>query len=133
MKQFIIHKEDAIRRENCLQFINALDPKRKWRVTIKEYRKKRSNEQNAYIHAVPLKMMSDHTGSTLDEMKEAMCGEFAGWDTYDLLGKTHWRPLITTSQMDTLKMTEFIEYMQWFASTNMNLYIPSPNEWEGEY
>jgi len=133
MKNFVIHKEDAIRRENCKQYIDELDPGKKWRVQICEYRKKRSNEQNAYIHAVPLKIMCDATGYTIDEFKEYLCGEFTGWDDYMVNGTQMKRPIRTTSQMDALEMTKFIEWMQWFGSSQLNLYIPSPNEWDGEY
>ena len=133
MKQFIIHKEDAIRRENCLQFINALDPKRKWRVTIKEYRKKRSNEQNNYYHAVPVPMISNHIGQTIETTKEYLAGEFTGWIDFTIGDRNMSRPVKTSSQMDTKEMTDFIEFIQWWASSTLNMYIPSPNEWDGEY
>ena len=133
MKNFVIHKQDALRRENCRQYIDELDPGKKWRVTICEYRKRRSNEQNSYIHAVPLKIMSDHTGYTMDEMKEYCCGEFTGWEGYSIMGKTLQRPIRSTSQMDTEEMSRFIEWMIWFGSSTLNLRIPSPNEWDGEY
>lgn len=133
VKRFIIHKQDAIRRENARAYIDGLDPNKRWLVEIKRYQKKRSNDQNAYIHAVPLKLFSDHTGYTVDEIKEYLCGEFTGWEEYTVMGKIMQRPVKTTSQMDTLEMTKFIEFMQWYGSANLNLYIPSPNEWDGEY
>jgi len=133
MKQFVIHKDDYIRRNNTCEFINLLDPKKKWRVTIKQYRKNRSLDQNAYIHAVPLKLLSDHTGFSMDEIKEFMCGEFMGWYDYKIFEKVMSRPIKTTSQMDTSEMSKFIEFMQWYGSSKLNLYIPSPNEWDGEW
>ena len=133
MKQYVIHKQDALRRENCRQYIDELDPNRKWRVVISEYRKQRSTEQNAYIHAVPIKIMSDHTGHSMDEMKEYLCGEFMGWETYTVMGRDLQRPIRSTSQMDTEEMTNFIEWMQWFGSSTLNLRIPSPSEYDGEY
>jgi hypothetical protein len=151
MKRFILRKVDkptsanpyyvrysvdhaATIRENCRTYIDDLDYSKDWVVEIKQYRKKRSNCQNAYIHAVPLKIISDHTGYTMDEMKEYLCGEFAGWETYERFdGVPQQRPIKTTSQMSTKEMTEFIDFMQWFGSSKLNLRIPSPNEWEGEY
>ena len=64
-----------------------------WRIEIKEYRKRRSNEQNAYIHAVPLKLICDKTGYTVEDMKEFLCGEFTGWDEYTVMGRKKVRPL----------------------------------------
>jgi hypothetical protein len=133
MKRFVIHRDDMIRRENAKAYIDQLAPSKMWRIEIKEYRKRRSNEQNAYIHAVPLKLICDKTGYTVEDMKEFLCGEFTGWDEYTVMGRKKVRPLKTTSQMDTHTMTKFIEWMQWWGSETLNLYIPSPNEWDGEY
>jgi len=133
MKRFVIHKDDYMRREGARVWIDNLDPNKKWAVEIKEYRRKRSNDQNAYIHAVPLKLISDHTGYTMEEVKEWLCGEFMGWEEYQLVDKLMHRPLKTTSQMNTAEMTGFIEYMQWYGSSKLNLNIPSPNEWDGEW
>jgi hypothetical protein len=132
MKTFIIHHHDALRMENCIEYIDCLDPNRKWRVEITEYRKRRSNEQNAYIHAVPLKMIGDHTGYTIDDIKEYLCGEYFGWEEYTVMGATRQRPLKTTSQLNTKEMNDFIDWMQWWASSTLNMNIPSPNEWTGE-
>jgi len=135
MKRFIIRKEDkySLAKVNACEYVSSLDHKKSWVVEIKRYVKKRSNDQNAYIHAVPFKILVDHTGYTIDEMKEYLCGEFTGWEEYEMFGRRKVRPLRTTSQMDTLEMTNFIEWMQWWASTNLNIRIPSPNEYEGEY
>ena len=136
MKRFILRKDDPYAGSilaNLISHIDYLSSARSWVVTIKEYRKKRSLDQNAYIHAVPLKIMSDHTGYTMEEMKEWLCGEFTGWEVYEVFGLKKQRPIKTTSQMDTAEMTRFIEFMQWFGSSKLNLNIPSPNEWEGEW
>lgn len=133
MKRFVIHKQDSLRRENCRQYIDELDPNRKWKVEITEYRKQRSTEQNAFLHGVPLKILSDHTGYTLDEIREYLAGEFMGWEEYEVFGKKKVRPIKSSSQMDTSEMTKFIEYIQWWASSTLNIRIPSPNEYEGEY
>ena len=133
MTRYVIHEQDALRRENCKQFIDELDPNLKWNIEIKEYRKKRSNEQNAYIHAVPLPMIAEYIGETVEVVKHYLCGEWSGWEDYFVLGKKMSRPVMTTSQMNTLQMTKFIEYLQWFGSSTLNLYIPSPGEWNGEY
>ena len=133
MKRFVIHKDDFMRREGARVWIDNLDPAKKWVVEIKEYRRKRSNDQNAYIHAVPLKLISEFVGESVEDMKEYLCGEHTGWVKQEVFGREKHRPFKTTSQMDTLDMTRFIEWMQWWASSTLNIYIPSPNEWDGEW
>lgn len=132
MKRFIIHKRDAIRRENARACIYDLDPGRAWVVEIKEYRKKRSLDQNAYIHAVPLKILAEHTGYEIEELKEYLCGEFSGWQEREVFGKKKVRPKLRTSDMDSQQMTQFIEFLIWFGSDKLGLTIPYPNE-EQEY
>jgi hypothetical protein len=128
MKRFIIHKEDSLRRLNAQDYINNLDPRKKWRVEITEYRERRSLDQNAYIHGVPLKMISDETGYSMEDIKEYLCGEFTGWREVTVFGKAKAKPFLTTSQMDKKQMTDFIEWLQWWASETLNMNIPSPNE-----
>jgi hypothetical protein len=132
MKRFIIRKGDTNAVtiiENLRRFIDELDYGKSWAIEIKEYRKKRSLSQNAYIHAVPLKIICDHTGYRVDDMKEWLCGEFMGWEEYDFMGHKKTRPVKTTSEMNTIEMTDFIEFLQMWGSSELNLYIPSPNEW----
>ena len=133
MKRFIIRKDDPqakVIRQNARQYIDLdLDYKKSWVIEIKEYRKKRSLDQNAYIHAVPLKIIAEHTGYTIDDIKTYTCGEFMGWKKVEIMGVEVDRPIKTTSQMTTKEMTDYIENLQWFGSSTLNLRIPSPNEW----
>ena len=71
----------------------------------------------------------EHTGYTLDELKRELCGLFMGTEKYEIFGEERERPIKTTSQMTTKEMTDFIEWLQWFGSSRLNLRIPSPNEW----
>ncbi len=132
MKRFIIRKDDnnsSTVKFNARDYIDDLDSKRSWAIEIKEYRKKRSLDQNRYIHAVPFPIMMEHTGYTLDELKRELCGLFMGTEKYEIFGEERERPIKTTSQMTTKEMTDFIEWLQWFGSSRLNLRIPSPNEW----
>lgn len=115
-------------RHNAIDEIQHLDPGKAWAVEIKEYRKKRSLDQNAYIHAVPLKILAEHTGYELEELKEYLCGEFSGWDQREVFGKTKVRPKLRTSDMDSQQMTQFIEFLIWFGSDKLGLTIPYPTE-----
>ena len=129
MQRFIIHEKDAIRRENARAAIYDLDPNEKWVVEITKFKKRRSLEQNAYIHAVPFKIIADNTGNSIEDIKEFLCGEYMGWIEYEVMGKMKSRPTKTTSQMTSTEMTGFIDWLQWWASSNLNLIIPAPNEW----
>jgi hypothetical protein len=125
---YVIRKGDTARRDNAALHIQSLDHDRDWRVTIEEYRKKRSLDQNAYIHAVPLKMMSDATGYTVEDIKTYLCGEFSGWTESEVFGRKRLKPNLHTSQMNTKQMAEFIEFLVWYGADKMGLTIPYPSE-----
>ena len=115
-------------RENCIAELRALPTSKAWRVEITEYRKKRSLDQNAYLHAVPLKMISDKTGYDIEDVKQYLCGEWSGWNETEVFGQKRLKPTLTTSQMDTAQMTEFIDWLVWYGAEKMGLTIPYPNE-----
>ena len=90
---------------------------------IKKYRPQRTDPQNRYLHGVVFKVLADHTGYTLEEIKEAMKIKFAS--------KTDENGLLIverTSKMSTARMGEFIEQVCSWAARDMDCYIPPPNE-----
>jgi hypothetical protein len=131
-KTFIIRKDDIDRRGFAADFIHALDMNKNWRVTIVPLTKQRSLDQNAYIHSVPLKLISDHTGHSIDDMKEYLCGEFTGWREFMLGNREMRRPILTTSQMNTVQMFDFIEWLQWWGMDTLGIFIPPPEKQDDE-
>lgn len=99
-----------------------------WRVTVEPYRRKRSLDQNAYLHAVPLKLICDHTGHSLDDMKEYLCGEAFGWKQIEFKNRTISRPVKTTSELNVEEFSWFIEWVIAWASSTLNLRVPLPSE-----
>ena len=99
-----------------------------WRVTVEPYKRKRTLDQNAYLHAVPLKIISQHTGHDLEELKEYLCGEAFGWKEITIGERTISKPVKTTSQLNVEQFTWFIEWVLAWASNELNLRIPLPEE-----
>lgn len=92
-------------------------------VTIKQYRRTRSNNQNRYAFGVVFKLIADATGYTVDEAKEAMKWMFLR-EEHDILPPT----VRSTTELDTAEMEEFLENCRRWASEFLGLYIPLPNE-----
>jgi hypothetical protein len=108
--------------------IDALDSTKKWRVTIEPYRKRRSLEQNSYLHAVPLKVISDKTGYEVDDLKQYLMGQAFGWEEYELFGQMRRRPRLGTSDLNTEQFAWFIEWIAAWAAQELELSIPMPKE-----
>jgi hypothetical protein len=108
--------------------LDRLDSSKKWRVTIEPYKSKRTLEQNNFLHAVPLKILCDHTGYDVDDMKHWLCGKAFGWEEYEMMGEKRKKPRLTTSQLNTEQFAWFIEWVIQWAAQELGLQIPLPNE-----
>jgi len=126
--RYIIHKDDAIRRENARAAISDLSNDKPWVVEIKPYVKKRSLEQNSFLHAVPLRMICDETGYDIDDMKTYLLGEAFGWIEFDLLGSPRKKPLYRSSELNRKQFMWFLEWIEAWAVKELGMMIPKPNE-----
>jgi hypothetical protein len=98
-------------------------------VQFKQYRRKRSTEQNAFLHAVPLKMICDHTGDEVEDMKALLMGMCFGFEEFEILGQRRKKPLKTTSELNTAEFSFFMEFCERFAAMEWGMIIPRPNEY----
>lgn len=122
-----ILRNDSI-RDNALAEIQALNLTRPWVVDIQPYHPKRSVEQNAYFHAVPLKLITEHTGYSLEDMKDYLLMEAFGDEMTEVMGRNVIRPLKRTSDLTTKEFSWFIEWTAAWAMNTLGLLIPMPNE-----
>lgn len=97
-------------------------------ITVRKERTKRSLDQNAYIHAVPLPIFSEYWGEDISTTKLLLLGEKFGWREFDDGKRIPVKP--STSDLSTDEMSEFIEWMPVWGMTNFGLHIPLPGEAE---
>lgn len=91
-------------------------------LTLKQYRKTRSNPQNAYFHGVILPMIADASGHTAAEVKDALKVKFL--TTYASDGF----PIVKrTRDLDTKQFAEFVDNCRLFALDYYGVNIPDPN------
>lgn len=124
--KFII-RDDRI-RHNCISHISEMSVITPKLVVITDYVEKRSLDQNAFLHAVPLKLLCEHTGFTLDEMKDYLLGEAFGWRESKIVDRVVTTPLRRTSDLNRREFSWFIEWIEMWASETLGLRIPRPNE-----
>ncbi len=85
----------------------------------------RTNLQNRYLHAI-FNLLSQELGYTKDEVKQIFKRKFLSYKK-EVKGK------ITTfvkgtHELDTKEMTDFIENIRKFSSSELGIYIPAPDE-----
>lgn len=98
-------------------------------ISIEVYKKKRSLEQNSYYWVVVVKLISNHTGYTEDEVHEFLKSEFIGIKKVKIGGREIERGKTTTDLTTTDFMGYVAEIQQW-ASEKLDLYLPDPSELE---
>lgn len=94
-------------------------------VTAEKMRKHRTDDQNRYYRGVVLKMVADHSGYCGQEELEALHYEMR---RRFLPNRGRLNIPVSTTALDTVEMTEYIENIRRWAAEELQLYIPDPNE-----
>lgn len=90
-------------------------------LTVKKYRKKRSNPQNKYWWGVVCKVYGDYLGYTPQEMHDAL-----KWQFLQVPGEL---PTVrSTKKLTTTEFNELIEEVARFAAMEHGVYIPPPDD-----
>jgi hypothetical protein len=128
--KYLIPKGDKAThyRNKVIATVTELSEDKPWRVTIERYVKKRSNDQNSFLHAVPLRMICDETGHEMDDMKDYLLGTAFGWEEYEVMGSPRKRPVRRSSSLNTAEFTHFLEWIEAWAAQELGMIIPRPNE-----
>lgn len=126
--------------ERVRGFIQQLPKDKKWEIVIKPYRFKRTLAQNSYLWGVVYKTIEEEDAGWFlnEETEKAMRGtgikptdlihEYFK-QTYLSVGK-FGDTLITrsTTDLSTAEFTEYVEKIMRVASTELGIYIPTPEE-----
>lgn len=96
-------------------------------VAIKKKRAQRSGSQNRYYWSVVIGYISEETGYNREEAHQAMQRLFLRYDKEMPNGQVETFVRSTTS-LNTLEMTEYIESIRTFALSELGTYIPEPGE-----
>lgn len=94
---------------------------------IKEYKKNRSKMQNGYYWGVVLDIISKETGYEPEEVHELMGRKFLFYEKKDEVF------VMSTTNLNTLGMEQYLEKVRRFASMELHCFIPLPNETEFSY
>lgn len=119
-----------IDRERLTKRITALFSARKV-VEVKEYKPKRTNAQNRYLHAI-LGEFAMQTGNTLEETKTEYFKKYCNAELF-VVTKTLKHigvkeVLRSSSELDTAEMTTAIERFRNWSASEAGIYLPSPDE-----
>lgn len=106
-------------------------------VECKPFRKRRSNEQNAYLWRAIYQPLVEVAGHTKDEWHEWACGERWGWIESELPGgRKESRPARTTTKgldgkRNVLTADEFRGFVRFLEAKLSEMGIFVQEEWQG--
>ena len=142
MPQFVLPKGRRVRALRLAAAVLAsLDEAVAWQVTAEPQRNPRSLAQNAYLWAVPYKLIAERTGYEVPEIHEYLLGEYFGWREKRVPRKPGNRkgveavPVRTTTAdehgkravLNKHEFGEYVEFIQRFAAQKLQLVVPDPD------
>lgn len=129
-------RSDSIAR--LIRHLHTLDAGKKWRVSVEEEKRKRSDAQNRTLWGVIYPPIMEHCGLRGERDRQDLhsywCGEFFGWSEYELLGRKKVRPRRTTTtdedgRRSVLSKSEFMAFCDFIKErmAEQGVVIPDPD------
>ena len=111
--------------------VRWLDPAKSWKITLEEFKPKRSDAQNAFLWGVVYPSILEGGGEALrgwqkDDLHEYMLGEHFGWETLTLGGKTVHKPVRRSSRLNKQDFSDYLEFLSRRAA-ELGIVIPEPS------
>jgi hypothetical protein len=111
--------------------VRWLDPGKSWKVTLEEFKPRRSDSQNAFLWGVVYPSILEGGGEALagwqkDDLHEFMLGEHFGWETLTLGGKTVHKPVRRSSRLNKQDFSDYLEFLSRRAA-ELGIVIPEPS------
>ncbi len=110
--------------------VRQLDESRAWVVTVEEFRRPRTNQQNAFLWAVVYPCVIEAgnlEGWTPNDLHEYFLGECFGWETLEGMGRKKVKPVKRSSRLNKQEFSDYLEFIS-AKCADMGIVIPEPNE-----
>lgn len=113
-------------REAVKAYIDKLPEGKRYDVSVKVHREKRTVDQNRLLF-LWIGCISHETGYFKDEVHEILKKKFLGTQAFEMWGEKVERVKSTTS-LDTKQFSLYLERIQQFASVEMGIVLPDPKD-----
>ena len=94
-------------------------------LVIRKEKSQRSLDQNSYYWGCVVEILSKFCGYEAEEMHEALKEKFLSAPEIDAHGL---RKIKSTAKLNTAEFTEYLDKIKRWASQELSVYIPDPNE-----
>ena len=125
MREFVLRNPHDL--AGCLGHITALDLARPWRVEVKRYVKRRSNQQNrAYWLRLNqlVDEIGDYTGYDANVMHRFFKAKFCPLQAVEIKGE--WVEDRSTRELTTVQMAKYFDDVARWASETLGFVLDDP-------
>lgn len=133
-------EEDAVLREVIVFCRSLPKDKRPWAIVIDRLKRERTGKQQRALWGCAYKFIHDETGNDPEtDLHPMFCGEFFGWEEYEVLGQKRKRPSRTTTKdelghsdvITVERFVEFYDFVQKYTAVQTGLVVPDPDpDWK---
>jgi hypothetical protein len=128
MREQVVVLQKGTSLTRIVAMLSALVKDRPLKVTIAEYKRTRSTEQNAYLWGVVYPAILLHLpGWDADDLHEYFLGEWSGWQTIEGFGRKRIKPVRRSSKLNTTEFADYVAFIQR-KMAERGIYVPDPHE-----
>ena len=113
-------------RDVLCEYLQSLPEDKAYDVSIKLHRAKRSTEANA-LYWKWIGIIASETGNEREVCHKFFAKKFLGYDTKEF-GNERIAIVKSTANLDTAQFSEYMNQVEAFASTELGIVLPSPND-----
>lgn len=115
-------KIKMLQKELFEVYLKQFQEEQEIKVVVSKYYKPRSLNQNSYMWGVVYSLIANELGYTTEEIHDLMRIEH-------LTDRTGKYPRVkSTSELSTIEMEDYLSKCRTWASAELGVYIPLPNE-----
>jgi len=114
----------------AIRMVQGLSSDKTWAIEVTEWKKPRTNQQNAFLWGVCYPAILEGGGEALagwtrDDLHEYFLGECFGWETLEGFGRKRLRPLKRSSALTKQEFSEYLMFLEG-RCMDMGITIPEP-------
>lgn len=128
-RSFVLGGDDPKRRADnrtrLIEHLKSLDMDLRWEVTVKKYVRKRTKSQNS-LYRMWVDVIARENGDDNDDVHDELLRKFCPIKTVTVFGEEVERR--STTLLDTKEMSEYMDRVQAFAGSFLNITLPLPQD-----
>ena len=117
-------------KAKVVEYINKLPETKQYNIEVKLMREKRTVSQNSLYWAW-MACIQDETGTNQNDLHEIFKQKFLGCQSRNVrLANEEYSIVegVSTTKLDTKQMTDYLDRIQQFASTELGIVLPNPDD-----